>query len=176
MNAEDKKILLHVCCANCATACVESLKADGYEIALFFSNSNIDTREEFDKRAQDARKLAHHTGLTIYEDPYRHDLWLDAIKGLEKEPEKGARCRKCFEFNLARVAEKSGKLGFPSFTTTLTVSPHKISRVIFEIGQYFKGFCDIDFKKKDGFKRSLEQSRKLGLYRQDYCGCEFSKR
>jgi predicted adenine nucleotide alpha hydrolase (AANH) superfamily ATPase len=172
----EKKVLLHVCCANCATACIEMLKGADYEVALFFTNSNIDTEEEFKKRLKDTRHLAHHTGLVLYEDRYKHDIWLKTVEGLEDEPEKGKRCRKCFEFNLMRVAEKAGELGFPSFTTTLTVSPHKTSKVIFEIGQYLKGFLPVDFKKQNGFQRSLELSKQHDFYRQDYCGCEFSRK
>ena len=174
MTDDNKKVLLHVCCANCAAACVETLVAAEYEVALFFSNSNIDTEEEFDKRLLDARTLAMRTGLVLYEDPYLHDAWLQSIEGLEDEPEKGKRCQKCFEFNLMRVADKAGELGFPAFTTTLTVSPHKVSKVIFEIGQSLTGFLPIDFKKQDGFKRSLELSKKHDFYRQAYCGCEFA--
>lgn len=176
MNEEKRPVLLHTCCANCAAACIEQLMEEHHDVALFYTNSNIDTEEEFNRRRDDVRRLAQLTGTPLYEDKYRHDLWLKAVKGFENEPERGKRCRHCFEFNLARTAEQAGKLLFPCFTTTLSVSPHKTSRMIFEIGQYMKGFLPIDFKKNGGFKRSIELSKEHGFYRQDYCGCEFSRK
>ncbi len=101
-------------------------------------------------------------------------MWLSAVKGFENEPEKGKRCSVCFNYSLSRTALMARKLNMENFTTTLTISPHKISKVIFENGMRYSGFLPYDFKKKDGFKRSLELSKKMGLYRQNYCGCEFS--
>lgn len=170
------KILVHICCAPCATASVERVQLDGYEPVLYFSNSNIYPAEEHEKRLAAARRLSEIHEVVLEEDQYDHDAWLEAIKGLENEPEKGKRCLKCFEFNLARTAELAKRLGIPKFCTTLTVSPHKVSRQIFEIGNRFEGFEPIDFKKKDGFLRSLKLSEQMQLYRQDYCGCEFSRR
>lgn len=170
------KILVHICCAPCATASVERVLLEGQEPVLFFCNSNIWPEEEHEKRLAAARILAEKLDVVIEEDQYDHAAWLEKIAGLEEEPEKGARCSKCFEYSLARTAEMAERLGIPKFCTTLTVSPHKVSRVIFEIGATFNGFEPIDFKKKNGFMRSLELSKEMDLYRQGYCGCEFSIR
>ena len=170
------KILVHICCAPCASASVERVLLDGQEPVLFFCNSNIWPKEEYVKRLVEARILAEKLEVVIEEDQYDHAQWLEKISGLEKEPEKGARWLKCFEFSLARTAEMAERLGIPKFCTTLTVSPHKVSRLIFEIGAQFDGFEPIDFKKKGGFMRSMQLSKEMGFYRQNYCGCEFSIR
>jgi predicted adenine nucleotide alpha hydrolase (AANH) superfamily ATPase len=145
-----------------------------YDVVLFFSNSNIYPREEYGKRLANAGKIAKHYGLELVEDEYDHSKWLSAVKGLETEPEKGKRCLKCFEFNLKRASDYAKSKGFDFFTTTLTVSPHKDSDKIFEIASKFGNFLEMNFKKKDGFKHSLELSEEHDLYRQEYCGCEFS--
>jgi predicted adenine nucleotide alpha hydrolase (AANH) superfamily ATPase len=170
------KILVHICCAPCATASVERVLLDGLEPVLFFCNSNIWPESEYEKRLADARRLAEKLDVVIEEDQYDHAAWLEKIHGLENEPEKGARCLKCFEFSLARTAELAARLKIPKFCTTLTVSPHKVSRLIFAIGEQFDGFEPIDFKKKGGFMRSLQLAKEMDLYRQGYCGCEFSIR
>jgi hypothetical protein len=171
---KDKKILLHVCCAPCATACIEKLLAEGREPALYFSNSNIDSEAEFEKRLTYVKKLAAIFQLGLETDAYWHDGWLEHISGLENEPEKGLRCAKCFSWSLGRTAEKAAEMGINSFTTTLTVSPHKVSEMIFESGKPYPGFEPWNFKKDNGFQRSLELSHTFDLYRQKYCGCEFS--
>lgn len=172
------KILLHVCCAVCSAGAIESLK-EGNEVILLFSNSNIYPEKEFEKRLENAKKIAEAYGLELIADEYDHNSWLMFIKGLENEPEKGKRCLKCFEFNLRETAEKAKELGISNFTTTLTISPHKDSKKIFEIGKMIAkedciNFLDVDLKKKDGFKKSNELAKKYNLYRQNYCGCEFS--
>ncbi|MBN2298092.1 MAG: epoxyqueuosine reductase QueH [Deltaproteobacteria bacterium] len=171
-----KKILLHTCCASCATYPVELLLSQNNEIILFFSNSNIFPETEYEKRLQSARHLSRELHLELIEDTYDHLSWLEHIKGLENEPERGRRCIKCFEYNLRRTALSAENLSIPCFTTTLTVSRHKPSRVIFEVGSHFPGFEPVDFKKNNGFSRSIELSRQYNLYRQNYCGCEFSMR
>ena len=120
--------------------------------------------------------MAAICGLPLVEDRYDHDAWLAWVAGLEQEPEQGARCLKCFEFNLSRTAAYARENDFDYFTTTLTISPHKHSATICTIGQQLGPFLAIDFKKRDGFKKSLELSRDYDLYRQTYCGCEFSRR
>ena len=187
------KILLHTCCGPCASACVPVLRDLGKDVVLFFSNSNIDTEEEFEKRLANARKLAEAEGVEIVADAYDHADWLEKVaKGLEDAPEKGARCAKCFRYNLARAAAWAAAHGCEAFTTSLTVSPHKISAMVFEAGAdaaweasakecggaaaAAPKFLPVDFKKKDGFLRSLRRAGELGLYRQSYCGCEFSRR
>jgi predicted adenine nucleotide alpha hydrolase (AANH) superfamily ATPase len=121
-------------------------------------------------------KLAGIFDVDLEVDPYRHEDWLGHIKGFETKHEKGARCVKCFDWSLGRTASFAEKLGINNFSTTLTVSPHKTSWVIFEVGNRYPGFESWNFKKQDGFKRSIELSDKYDLYRQNYCGCEFSVR
>jgi len=170
-----KKVLLHVCCAPCSTAVIERLEEEGYALTLLFSNSNIHPTEEYEKRLAEARRFSEMRKLELLEDAYDHQAWLDHVKGYEQEPERGARCLKCFEFNLQRASIWAQKAGCGAFTTTLTVSRHKSSRDIFNIGSRFPKFLPMDFKKQDGYNRSLQISRELDLYRQDYCGCEFSR-
>lgn len=170
-----KRILLHVCCGPCSTSSVERLIQEGYEPVLFFSDSNIFPYEEFVKRYENLLIVAEHYNLQVILDEWDHDKWLEAVKGHEKDKEHGARCSICFHFNLERTARKAAELGIDEFTTTLTVSRFKNSRKIFSEGEAFEGFREFDFKKKDGFNRSIILSRELGLYRQTWCGCEFSK-
>lgn len=163
------------------------------EVALFFSNSNIDTRGEFEKRLAAARKLGEADGIGVIADEYDHNDWLEKVAaGFEGEPERGARCARCFRYSLARAAQYAAAHGYDAFTTSLTVSPHKISPMVFAAGQDAAWqasvagcggssapapiFLERDFKKKDGFLRSLKRTAELGLYRQNYCGCEFSKK
>lgn len=113
--------------------------------------------------------------LSLEEGFYDHDAWLSYIHGFEDEPEHGLRCRKCFEFNFIHASRKADLLNFPAFTTSLTVSRYKSSRTIFEVGKAFPNFEPIDFKKDNGYARSIELSKVYDLYRQNYCGCEFSK-
>lgn len=169
------KILLHTCCGPCATACVERLAPD-YEVILFFSNSNLAPETEYLKRLEHARRLAKILNIELREDVYDHRSWLEHVKGLENEPERGKRCERCFAFSLARTAAKADELGIPAFTTSLSVSRYKSSSTIFSQGRAYQGFMAIDFKKNNGYARSIELSRQYGLYRQNYCGCEFSMR
>ena len=180
-------VLLHTCCGPCASACVPRLKELGHEVTMLFANSNIDTREEFEKRLHEAEKLAKADGVKIATLPYDHEEWLrEVAAGYENEPEKGARCVRCFRYNLAKTAEYAAAHGYASFTTSLTVSPHKVSAMIFEAAEDIldlkrrdaasPSFLQYDFKKKEGFKLSVKRAEELGLYRQTYCGCEFSKR
>lgn len=174
------KVLLHVCCAPCSTYCIERLLED-YEVILFYSDSNIWPKEEYERRLGEARKIAKAYGLELIEDSYDNEAWMEHVRGLENEPERGARCRKCFEFNLGRAAGYAKSHGLGQVTTTLTVAPHKDSKTVFEIGRKVAeeagiSFLEIDFKKQDGFRHSLELSDKHNLYRQNYCGCRYSIR
>ena len=170
------KVLLHSCCGHCASACVPRLKAKGHEVTLFFANSNIDTRSEYDRRLAAARQLAAAEGVELVPLKYDHEEWLKEVAaGLEGEKEKGARCEKCFRYNLAKTAKACTELGLDAFATSLTVSPHKASKMVFAASDDPR-FLREDFKKQEGFKESLERAAELGLYRQNYCGCEFSKR
>lgn len=171
-----KRILLHVCCAPCASAAVRRLQDEGLEVVLFYSNSNIAPADEYLKRLEAVRRLSRLYDLELHVDAYQHADWLNTVRGLEVEPEKGRRCQKCFRFSLARACDKAAELGLEAFATSLTISPHKSSRVIFDLAGDLPGFVPYDFKKADGFRQSLILSRELGLYRQNYCGCEFSFR
>lgn len=174
------KVLLHVCCAPCASACVPRLKENGNDVTIYFANSNIDTREEFEKRRGEAQKLAANDGVELVCEEYNHEEWLKEVaSGLENEPERGARCEKCFRYNLKKAASFAAKEGFDAFTTSLSVSPHKISKQLFAAGKECEtdgvAFLEEDFKKREGFKISVKRAKELSLYRQNYCGCEFSK-
>jgi len=171
-------ILLHVCCAPDATAVFERLR-EKYTVIGFFHNPNIHPEEEYRKRLKDAVYVAETMNFPLEIPAYNPQEWLDAVKGLEQEPERGKRCRICFRFNLLATAKKAHERRIPYFTTTLTISPHKNTADIFEAGkeaaaEFGSEFVAVDFKKKDGFKRSLILSREMNLYRQNYCGCCFS--
>jgi len=175
-----QKILLHICCAPDSTAVYERLKTE-YEVVGYFFNPNIHPAAEYNKRWAETKRVAEELGFKLYSSDYSPETWEQAVKGLENEPEKGKRCRECFRFNLSAAAEKARSLDIPIFTTTLTISPHKDSRLIFSLGraaglEFGVDFLMVDFKKKDGFKRSLELSKNLRLYRQNYCGCRYSQK
>jgi predicted adenine nucleotide alpha hydrolase (AANH) superfamily ATPase len=173
---ENREILLHVCCAPCSTSVVERLIGHGYKVILFFSNSNISPEEEYLKRLAETRRLSEIIHLDLIEDAYDHLSWIRHIRGFENEPEGGGRCLKCFEFTLGRASSRAEILKCLGFTTTLTVSRYKSSRNIFEAGRRYVKFIPMDFKKQDGYGRGLELSKQFNLYRQGYCGCEFSIR
>ncbi|MDC7125900.1 MAG: epoxyqueuosine reductase QueH [Spirochaetales bacterium] len=175
-NDTNKKLLLHVCCGPCATSSIERLLEDGWEVDLFYCNSNISPKTEWDKRLEGVDKVASYFNLKWFSDEYTHSIWLDSVKGYENEPEKGSRCSVCFDFSFKRASEAALKGYYQGFSTTLTVSPHKNSKIIFDLANGYGNFIEYNFKKRDGYKRSLELSNKLGLYRQNYCGCEFSIR
>jgi predicted adenine nucleotide alpha hydrolase (AANH) superfamily ATPase len=146
---------------------------------MYFANSNIDTYEEYLKRLEAAKVLADAEGVELIAEEYNHDEWLDEVAaGFENEPEKGSRCARCFRFNLAQTAKYAKEHGFDAFTSSLTISPHKVSAMVFSAGNDVSepcAFLEIDFKKKNGYLKSLQRTKELGLYRQSYCGCEFSK-
>lgn len=171
-----KRTLLHVCCGPCASACVPVLKDAGNDVTMLFANSNIDTREEFERRLRSAEKLAAADGVGIVALPYNHGEWLrEVAAGFEHEPEKGERCARCFRYNLKKAAEYAKSHGFDSFTTSLTVSPHKVNSMVFAAAGEDPRFAPWNFKERGGFARSVKRAAELGLYRQSYCGCEFSK-
>lgn len=169
-------ILLHACCGPCATASIERLQEDGWKVDLFYSNSNISPDYEYRKRLEGLVKTAEYFGLNWFEDDYNHESWLHKIAGTENEREQGARCSLCFSYSLGRTSQCAAAGGYDGFTTTLTVSPHKNSSILYEIGNLNGNFIEYNFKKKNGYKRSVELSDAIGLYRQNYCGCEFSVR
>lgn len=172
---EDNRILVHCCCGPCATASVERLLSEGWVPVLYFSNSNIFPDSERDKRYEQLLKLAEAWKLQVIRDGNEdHEEWRKAVRGFEGEKEGGRRCDLCFAFNLKRAAAKAAELGISRWCTTLTVSRYKNSSRIFAAGEGLEGFEHFDFKKKDGYTRSIRLSQELGLYRQKYCGCEFS--
>ncbi len=174
-----EKLLLHICCMGCGAHIAGELKKN-FRVTLFFYNPNIFPENEYNKRLGEAKKIAKKFNLKLIIGKYKHNEWLELIKGNEREPEKGKRCIICYHERLKETAVKAKEIGSDYFTTTLTISPRKDARAISEIGngladKYDIKFLDKDFKKQDGFKKTCELSRELGLYRQNYCGCEFSR-
>ena len=180
-------ILLHACCGPCSTACVERLAPD-YQITVYYYNPNITDREEyylrrdtlmqFIKAFNEEHKDSYF--VSYMEGEYDPERYIAKCGPLADEPEGGARCDLCFAMRLAETARKAGELGIDYFTTTMSVSPHKNYDKIKTLGmsleeQTCSRFLDIDFKKKNGFGRSVELSRHYGLYRQNFCGCEYAR-
>lgn len=175
-----KSLLLHSCCGPCSTHVINVLKNE-YELTILYYNPNIDTSEEFNHRLAEQKRYCEAVGVKVIEVPYDPSEYESCVSGFESEREGGARCSKCFELRLRRTAELAKEWGFDCFATTLTVSPHKNSMVINEIGNKVSKevgveFIDGNFKKQDGYKKSIELSKQYNLYRQDYCGCKYSKR
>ena len=178
MEQNGNKILIHACCGICSGYPIQLLKDMGFTPVVYFSNSNLDTIEEFERRLEAQKIVCMYHWVELITDEYNHDEFLSAVKGLEKEPERGKRCEKCIEFRLKRAAEKAKELSINKFTTSLVISPHKNYEQISAIGKSVSDgleYVAIDFKKKDGFLKTNNLSKKLGIYRQNYCGCEFSK-
>lgn len=177
-----KKILLNVCCAPDATHCINVLKDQGYYVITFFYNPNIHPEKEYKTRFADMVKLAKELNIeNITDIPYDIDEWKKRCDYFANEKEGGKRCIECFRLRLEKTAEKSKKLGVEIFATTLTISPHKNADLINTIGKqiadkYDLKYYESNFKKKDGFKKSIELSKKYNLYRQNFCGCIYSKK
>lgn len=177
------KLLLHSCCAPCSSYVLEYL-SHFFEITVLFYNPNMDSEEEFLHRAHEQERLIREfpgkypiKSLVI---PYDSNEFFQEVRGLESEPEGGKRCEKCFTLRLRKAAEYCKEQGFDWFTTTLTISPLKNAPLLNQIGEqlakeYGVSFLPSDFKKKGGFLRSTQLSEKYNLYRQNYCGCIFSK-
>ena len=179
------KLLIHSCCGPCSTAVLERL-VKYFEIDILFFNPNLDSEDEFDKRVIEQKKVIAHveknndTKIGIVTVPYDHDEFLKITSGLEEEREGGKRCMRCYYLRLKKAGEYAKVHGYDYFTTTLSISPHKNSQILNKMGialgeKLGVSYLVSDFKKKNGFKRSVEISEELHLYRQDYCGCEFSK-
>lgn len=174
-----RKLLLHSCCGPCSTQVIDVLK-DEYDITIYYYNPNVDTDEEFNHRYNEQKRYCKEVNIPVIDDGYNPDEFYSCVKGLENEKEGGARCPVCFKLRLQKTAQKAKELGIDLFGTTLTVSPHKNSEVINAIGIAVGKEENIEFlvgnyKKKDGYKKSIELSKKYNLYRQNYCGCKFSK-
>lgn len=181
-SGERPSLLLHACCAPCSSHTLTVL--DKYfRITLYFCNPNIAPEEEYGFRLSELKRLVNEMGLHIpvIEEEYDPEPFYELAKGLEELPERGERCRKCIELRLKMAGVKARELGCELFTTTLTISPHKDCTFINECGAKIQEECGAaylfsDFKKHDGYKHSIELSRQYGLYRQNYCGCVYSKR
>lgn len=173
------KALLHACCAPCATYPAAALAAAGWEPVLHFCNPNIHPESERARRLEELRTFGSSSGLGIIVDEAGADEWEQAAGALGPGPEGGPRCLECFRLRLLWTARAAAGLGIQAFSTTLTVSPHKNAGLVLSAGREAAlaagaAFLDFDFRKGGGFGESVRISRKLGLFRQDYCGCRFS--
>lgn len=176
-------LLLHACCAPCSSAVLDYLSRF-FAITLLYYNPNIAPYEEYEKREAELRRLVREMDVVhpvqLLPCSYDGQAYCQAVEGLEGEPEGGKRCTACFRLRLEYTARQAAKLHFDYFTTTLSISPLKNARLLNQLGEemgekYGVAHLPSDFKKKDGYKRSVELSKVYGLYRQDYCGCVFSK-
>lgn len=172
-------LLLHSCCGPCSTAVITRL-INYFDITIYYYNPNIEPFNEYLKRKEEQLKVIRELGVKYINCDYENDIYRKAVKGLEDLPEGSKRCFLCFKLRLLKTALKAKEENFEYFGTTLTVSPHKNSEVINLIGKDLEENIKVkylysDFKKKEGYKISIELSKKFNLYRQNYCGCLFSK-
>lgn len=176
-----KTLLLHSCCAPCSSYCLEQVSS-ALKTTVFYYNPNLDSGEEYEKRKKEQIRLLKETGQADFLDCDYSPEEFDAIaRGYEEEKEGGARCARCFRLRLERTAKEAKARGYDLFATTLTVSPLKNAKLINEIGfalgeEYGVKYLPSDFKKRGGYLRSIVLSKEHALYRQNYCGCQFSKR
>ena len=175
-----KKILVHVCCAPDALYVIGLLQPD-YEVTGYFYNPNIHPAEEYNLRLEEARKVAEALDVALIEEVYDDERWIETTQKFKNEPEKGRRCDICYALRLEKTAQKASTSGFNMFTTVMSLSPLKKADVLNRIGKMFArryriDFLEANFKKQDGFKKSVELSHSHGLYRQNYCGCIYSQR
>ena len=178
------KLLLQVCCAPCSSACIERL-SNIFQINILYYNPNITDENEYNKRLDEVKKYTSMINvkypIKIIDSKYDPESFFEISRGLENEPERGKRCYKCYKLRLEETARVAEKEKIPYFCTTLTLSPYKNSDWINEIGEeldkkYNSTYLYSDFKKNNGYKRSIELSKEFNLYRQDYCGCVYSLR
>ena len=178
--AWDKRLLLHSCCAPCSSHCLSELSPQ-IGVTVLYYNPNLDCAEEYEKRKREQLRFLRETGLADFLDcDYAPEDYLFSVRGLEEEKEGGARCAVCFRLRLERTAREAKARGFDYFATTLTVSPLKNAKLINTIGfavaeEVGVRYLPSDFKKRGGYLHSVRLSEEYGLYRQDYCGCAFSK-
>jgi len=173
-----QKMLLHVCCASCAVYLTKALRKN-FKLILYFYNPNIYPRSEYNLRFKGIKKIAWKYGVTLIEGKYGHVAWKKAVKSHIKDKEGGKRCEICFRYRLEATAKKAVELKIPYFATTLALSPQKDAKIINEIGEEIAAkheleYLDEEFEEGVSYAKSLELSKKLKLYRQDYCGCEYS--
>ena len=174
------KILLHDCCAPCGAYVLEKLLNDKNEVFVYFFNPNIFPNLEFERRKNEMKNFCFQKNVEFKEEPYLHDEWLKDVLGLELEPEKGKRCQVCIGKRLEKAAMFAKENNFTHFATTLSVSPHKDAEFINKIGKELAEkfgliFVEDIWRKNNGYLKSVELSKKMGFYRQKYCGCEYSK-
>ncbi|MBP3799636.1 MAG: epoxyqueuosine reductase QueH [Bacilli bacterium] len=178
------RLLLHACCAPCSSACIERL-SDNFKIDIYYYNPNIDNIEEYNKRLKEVIKFTKEFKtkypIDVIDGGYDSETFFKMAKGLEEEPERGKRCYDCYKLRLKKTSEYASNNNYDFFATTLTLSPYKNSNWINEIGEKLdketkSTYLYSDFKKKNGYKRSIELSHEYNLYRQDYCGCIYSIR
>lgn len=183
LNIDSKKLLLHSCCAPCSSYVLEYL-SNFFDITVFYYNPNISEKEEYSRRVEEQKRLLSEMPcgkrISFLVGDYEPEVFYKATKGLEKCKEGTERCFVCYEMRLQKTAILAKQMGFDYFTTTLTISPLKNAEVLNEIGERLSNLYDIsflpcDFKKRDGYKRSIELSKQYDLYRQEYCGCVYSK-
>ena len=178
--ARNKRLLLHSCCAPCSSHCLSELSPQ-IGVTVLYYNPNLDSVGEYEKRKREQLRFLRETGLADFLDcDYAPEEYLAAVRGLEEEKEGGARCAVCFRLRLERTAREAKARGFDYFATTLTVSPLKNAKLINTIGfavaeEVGVRYLPSDFKKRGGYLHSVKLSEEYGLYRQDYCGCAFSK-
>ncbi|MBE5732483.1 MAG: epoxyqueuosine reductase QueH [Clostridiales bacterium] len=179
LSSVDAKVLMHCCCGPCATAVTERVKPL-CNLTLFWYNPNIMPSDEEEKRKQNLSTVASFFDINVIDGGYDNENFIEKVKGYEKEKEGGKRCDICFYIRLYATALKAKELGYDYFCSTLSVSPHKNATLINEIGERIAKEVGVkwlhnDFKKKNGFKRSIELSAQLDLYRQNYCGCAYGR-
>ena len=172
------KIVLHICCGVCAAGVVKTLTEEGHQVIGFFYNPNIQPIEEYHRRLEAVRKVARELNFPLEVAPYIPDEWLKETEHLKYEPEGGKRCQVCFKIRLEKTYLYLKECGADTFTTTLTISPHKSAPLINQIGMEIAGdkFLARDFKKKDGFTKAIQTAKQWQLYQQNCCGCMYSIR
>lgn len=177
----NQPVLLHICCAPCATTVIRRLRDAGYAVLGYFYNPNIQPEKEYYQRLLETQRLCKLWSIPLEVGDYDRDRWQAVTRGLETEPEGGERCVQCFRYRLEATAQQARLLSIELFATTLTISPHKDAALINSIGKELaeesaRSFLEADWKKQDGFKESLQVCRELAIYRQEYCGCQHSIR
>ena len=182
-SGERPRLLLHACCAPCSSYCLEYLSGI-FDITVYYYNPNITAESEYKHRCEEIKRFVENASFTrdvklVFGD-YEPERFLELAKGHENDPERGARCHLCYRLRLENSAAYAKENDFDYFTTTLSISPLKDAQVLNAIGKELSEKYDVaylysDFKKKNGYKRSIELSQEYSLYRQNFCGCEFSK-
>lgn len=182
LQGEKKRLLLHCCCAPCSSYVLEYLHSY-FEITIFFYNPNITREEEYRKRKEELlrylREVSFGGEIHIQDADYEPQCFLEIARGHEEDPERGSRCERCFRLRLEKTARQAKEDDYDYFCTTLSISPHKDAELLMQLGEelgsrYDVSYLPSDFKKKNGYKRSIELSKEYQLYRQDYCGCVYS--